>query len=206
MASLKIFRQATGAIIGKYIIKTEFLKLGFYIIKLYIRLVTKQRRIPMTVGIKNATKVHLKLPVSFLMVKSEVAQGQWNKENSITLRAVKMVQPFSKNKFLIIARLLISVNKEPPEYAKNISGRTISLAGSPKIKAIKITPSSPKILPNGSKNEAQMLSSVCPFIKMLALSQIINPAGIAAITALPKTNKVLSNTECIIVFKICGLR
>ena len=134
------------------------------------------------VGIKNATAVHLKLPVSFFMVKSEVAQGQWNKENSITFRAVIMLQPFSKNKFLIMARSPISVNKEPPEYAKNISGRTISLAGRPKIKAIKITPSSPKILPNGSKNAAQMLSRVCPFIKMFALSQIINPAGIAART------------------------
>ena len=34
--------------------------------------------------------------------------------------------------------------------------------------------------------------------------QIIAPAGAATATALPKTNKVLSNSERTIVFKICG--
>ena len=55
----------------------------------------------MTVGIRIARAVHLRLPVSFFMVKIVVAQGQWNRENSITEIAVFIVQPFAIKSSLI---------------------------------------------------------------------------------------------------------
>ena len=55
----------------------------------------KQMRIPQTVGIKKERRVHFRLPVSFLMVRQVVAQGQCIRENKIVLTAVIQVQPFA---------------------------------------------------------------------------------------------------------------
>ena len=38
--------------------------------------------IPITVGIRKAAAVHLRLPVSFFMVRQVVEQGQWNREKT----------------------------------------------------------------------------------------------------------------------------
>ena len=44
------------------------------------------------------------------MVKQEVEQGQWNKENNIVHRAVDIVQPFWVNMVKKEDRLPMSVN------------------------------------------------------------------------------------------------
>ena len=49
--------------------------------------------IPVTVGRRRHRAVHFKLPVSFLMVRSVVEQGQCIREKSIVLMAVIQVQP-----------------------------------------------------------------------------------------------------------------
>lgn len=87
-----------------------------------------------------------------------------------------------------------------------IIGMTISLAGNPKIKAIKITPSKPIALANGSKALEQMCKILLSPIFILAINQIIKPAGAEIHIALFRTNKVRSNIDLIITFPICGLR
>ncbi len=62
-----------------------------------------QEAIPMTVGSAAARAVHLRLPVSFLMVSSVVEQGQWNRENSMVQAAVIQVHPFDTNSCFICA-------------------------------------------------------------------------------------------------------
>ena len=85
-----------------------------------------------------------------------------------------------------------------------IIGITISLAGNPNIKASNIIPSSPIMDANGFNKLAECLSKVILFILILAMIQIIAPAGRATSTALPRINKVLSNMDLIITFIICG--
>ena len=72
--------------------------------------------------------------------------------------------------------------------------------------AIKITPSSPKNLANGSKNVEHIESRLAPSNFKFAISHISAPAGAATAAALPKTNSVLSKTERTITLPICGLR
>ena len=90
-------------------------------------------------------------------------------------------------------------------YAITVIGITISLAGIPRINAIKITPSNPNRRAKGSKKSAQRESRELSPIKTFAISQMIRPAGIAAMTALPNTNIVLSKIERISTFPNCGL-
>ena len=85
-------------------------------------------------------------------------------------------------------------------------GITISLAGSPNIKANKITPSSPKSVAKGFKKFAQWLKTELLPIDIFAIIQIISPAGAATETLRPKTKSVLSKIERIKSFNICGLR
>ena len=61
--------------------------------------------IPVTVGSAAARAVHFKLPVSFLMVRSVVEQGQCIREKSIVLMAVIQVQPLLTKSSLICERL-----------------------------------------------------------------------------------------------------
>lgn len=49
---------------------------------------------PTAVGMAAAAAVHLRLPVSFFIVRSVVEHGQWQSEKSIMLTAVVHVQPF----------------------------------------------------------------------------------------------------------------
>ena len=135
-----------------------------------------------------------------------MAHGQWKSENRIKFIAVNVFHPFCNSKSLIKVRFVISVSTEPPEYAIIIIGTTISFAGKPKMKAISITPSSPKILPIGSKNCDAAVSSEIPPTVILLISHIISPAGTAAIIARESTNSVRSKTDRTITFIICGRR
>lgn len=113
-------------------------------------------------GIIAARAVHLRLPVSFFIVKSVVEQGQCISENRMKQSAVTDVHPFcvkSSRKTEVFSRF---IREDCAVYAIMIIGTTISFAGNPKIKAIRIIPSSPKSLPNGSKNAAQILSKLSP--------------------------------------------
>lgn len=159
-----------------------------------------------TVGSNTETAVHLRLPVSFFIVSTVVEQGQCVREKIITEIAVFTVQPFEIKSSRIAVMEESSVRLPVDIYAIIIIGITISFAGKPKMKAIKITPSSPKRWAKGSKNVAQWRKSEISFIKTFAISQITSPAGAATATERPSTNKVLSKTERIITFANCGLR
>ncbi len=68
-----------------------------------------------------------------------------------------------------------------------------------------MVPSKPNNFPNGSKKAAQCDNNVASPAVTFAKIQIMNPAGAATITALPKTKMVLSNKDLTITFPICGL-
>ena len=74
-------------------------------------------------------------------------------------------------------------------------GMTISLAGKPRRKAMRITPSSPMSLANGSRKEAHQESRLVSRMCRLAMHQMRNPAGTATAAARPSTNRVRSKTE-----------
>ena len=97
-------------------------------------------------------------------------------------------------------------NKPFAIYAIIIIGMTISLAGNPRIKAIRMTPSIPSSLPNGSRKLVQWASRVISPTVIFAISQIKSPAGAATMTALPRTNSVRSKTERTITLPIWGRR
>lgn len=166
----------------------------------------KQKPKPITVGIKIATITHLHFPVSFLMVKQVVEQGQCIKIKITTQTAVKRVQPLATNKSFKTVKSVISVIVPSDIYPMTIIGMTISLAGNPKIKAINITPSKPNKDAKGFKKSAHIFKILTFPIWIFAIHQIIRPAGAATKMALPKTNKVLSKMERTITFPIWGLR
>ena len=68
--------------------------------------------IPVTVGTVTETSVHLRLRVSFLIVKHVVPQGQCIRENSMTQTAVTQVQPWPARSVWSSERLCRSV-REP---------------------------------------------------------------------------------------------
>lgn len=170
-----------------------------------IRFINEQRSIPNKVGNANATKVHFTDFVSDLTVRQVVEQGQWKSINIMVFSAVTKVHPFD-------IRICFTANKFPvsesiplEEYIIKMSGNTISFAGKPNINAVSIIPSSPMILPKGSKKSAMCSKIDKPFIVVFEATQIINPAGAATVMALPKTNSVLSKIDRMIIFEICGL-
>ena len=75
-----------------------------------IQLNKKQKTKPKTVGMRNAKNIHFKLCVSFLMVRSVVAQGRCMSVNKSMETAVKQVQPFCTSKVCRVARLPESVS------------------------------------------------------------------------------------------------
>lgn len=85
-------------------------------------------------------------------------------------------------------------------------GITISLAGRPRMKDIRITPSKPMRAAKGSRAEAQRFRRLIPFRRRLAMSQISIPAGMAAVIARPKTNRVRSGMERIRILQSRGRR
>lgn len=150
--------------------------------------------------------IHLRLPVSFFMVKSVVEQGQCIRQNSTTHTAVTQVHPFWVSSAESEANESYS-NRLPWErYVIRMMGMTISLAGRPRMNAIRITPSRPKKRANGSRNAVPWASSVSPPTFTFASIQIISPAGAAMTTARLNTNSVLSNMERTMTLPICGLR
>ena len=64
----------------------------------------------------------------------------------------------------------------------------------------------PSSLPNGSRKAAQCESRLASATVTFAMSHIIRPAGAATAAALPRTNRVRSNTERTITLPICGRR
>lgn len=162
-----------------------------------------QRITPNAVGNTAASSTHFSLPVSFLTVSNVVEQGQCIRQNTTIQIAVVMLQPLADRIFPSEA-VDISVIVPAPEYAITIMGITVSFAGNPKMNAIKIMPSSPISLPSGSKKFAHILSTLSPPTVIFAARNIISPAGAATIAALPRTKRVLSNTERTITCEICG--
>lgn len=113
-------------------------------------------------------------------------------------KAVSYVHPLETNSSLSCDRLLMSIKVLLDVYAIMMIGITISLAGNPRMNAIRITPSSPIKRANGSRKSEQMASGVVSPTRRFAISQISIPAGIAVITALPRTKAVLSKIDRII--------
>ena len=148
--------------------------------------------------------VHLKLPVSFFMVKTVVAQGQWKSVKIAVHTAVLIVQPLSIKICLIKEISGTPVKFFEDKYPIKIMGKTISFAGNPKINANRINPSRPIALPSGSSKLATKLKSVIPFILIFAVKKIIIEAGIEDVIALPKTKIVRSKTLLTITLPICG--
>ena len=107
---------------------------------------------PKTVGIRAEANIHF-APHSFLMVSKVVAQGQWNRQNSIVHMAVLAVHPLARKRARRLSVLIISPITVDDVYAIIMIGITISFAGRASTNARRMTPSSPKSLAKGSKNE-----------------------------------------------------
>ena len=135
--------------------------LPFYKIRETV-LINRQITIPASVGRSAAIKVHLILPLSFFTVSNVVEQGQCRQENITVQRAVICVQPFEIKISFTACVEKASLKTLPPLYIIRIIGRTISLAGSPNIKAVSITPSKPISFPSGSKNVLIILRMFSP--------------------------------------------
>lgn len=71
---------------------------------------------------------------------------------------------------------------------------------------MRITPESPMSAPSGSKSVAMPYRSVCPSTMTFWHSQMTAPAGIATVTALPRTKIVLSRTLRTMTSPIFGRR
>ena len=121
-------------------------------------------------------------------------------------RAVESVQPFAVSSVFKATRSLISERLPAERYAATIIGRTISFAGNPKINAVRITPSSPKNLANGSRKPVICESSEKFPTEIFESSQMTSPAGAATAAALDKTKRVLSKTDLTTVRPTCGIR
>ena len=161
---------------------------------------------PKAVGKITESAVHLKLAVSFLMVKTVVAQGQWQSEKISIEIAVVISQPFKINNCCTFCKFISPLIIPAPVYAIIIIGTTISFAGKPKIKASKIIPSSPIIFAKGSKKSAACKSIVLSPTKTFDIMKIKSPAGAAVIKARESTKTVRSKIDLTITFKTCGLR
>ena len=85
-------------------------------------------------------------------------------------------------------------------------GSTISLAGNPRMNAIKITPSNPISWANGSKKFAQWFSRLTPPTVTLAIPHSNIPAGAATATARPNTKRVRSQIDRTMTLPIWGFR
>ena len=72
---------------------------------------------PTSVGIAAASRVHLKLPVSFFIVSSAVEQGQCISEKIITFTAVFTVHPFKVKSRYVSARAAVSLSVPSARYA-----------------------------------------------------------------------------------------
>lgn len=132
--------------------------------KVAIEFTVKHSRIPIIVGSKKLNVVHFILLVSLYIVNSVVPHGKWNSENNIVHNAVTQVQPLVVNMFFSCVKFSYSVSVPVDRYAISIIGNTISFAGSPKINAIRITPSNPINLANGFRKFEMYARTVNPFI------------------------------------------
>jgi hypothetical protein len=69
-----------------------------------------QRKTPKTVGSRNPTAVHFRLPVSFFMVRQVVEQGQWKRQKISMHRAVFQVHPLAVSRVRRAAESVISTS------------------------------------------------------------------------------------------------
>jgi len=157
---------------------------------------------PQIVGSINASKVHFILPLSFFILIKVVPQGKCKSVNIITLIPVSKVHPFCFKISPIANVLSISTKLPVAKYDISIIGKTISFAGIPNIKAVKIYPSIPIKLAKGSKKLA-IYERIDKFpIVIFANNHITIPIGAATDIALPSTNRVLSKSDLTITFPI----
>ena len=117
---------------------------------------------PNNVGRRKARIVHLRLPVSFFIVKSVVEHGQCITLNSTKHTAVFMLHPFAISSARISQSAGSSSSEPDAVYAIMAMGRTISFAGKPSMNAISIAPSSPNTRANGSRKSTAAASIDCP--------------------------------------------
>lgn len=169
-------------------------------------LIRKHSSRPKAVGRRMDRRVHFRLPVSLWMVSRVVAQGQWNRVKMSVQAAVVVVQPWAARRAFRVIRLPGSVRLPCSKYAIRIRGITISLAGRPRMKAIRITPSNPMREAKGARKDAQRFRRLMPFIRRFAIAQIRIPAGMAAVIARPRMNRVRSRMERIRILQNCGRR
>ncbi len=172
--------------------------------KIHIEFITTHAKIPQIVGKAMATAVHFKLLVSLYIVKHVVEHGQCIRENIIVHIAVFIVHPFNIRISRILISEVVSTSSPVIVYAISAIGRTISFAGKPNMNAISITPSSPITLASGSKKLVQYSIIVLSPTLTFANSHISSPVGKATITALPKTNSVLSKIDLTIMLPMLG--
>ena len=144
--------------------------------------------------------------VSFFMVRSVVAQGQWKRAKVSIHTAVFRVQPFCTSNRRTWSMAPVSDRVDADIYVISIMGMTISLAGVPSIKAISITPSSPNMDAKGWRKREHTFSMHSPLYDIFDISHMTRPAGTATATALPNTKSVLSATERMMMSPIFGLR
>ena len=165
---------------------------------------SRQKQSPTADGTATARSVCAVLPVSRRMVRSVVAHGEWKSTSRHTDSAVIAVQPFAISSVRKASSEERSVSEDRSAYMSSSSGITSSLAGSASRNAVRITPSSPKKRPIGSKKPVSARSaSPSP---ALASSQMSTPAGSATQTARRRTRSVRSSSERTSTRPICGTR
>lgn len=160
--------------------------------------------IAVIVGIIIPAIAHFRLFVSFFIVRNVVEHGQCNSENTIKHNATPISHPLFMSRSCSVPMLSMPKRVLFDIYDIIMIGITISFAGHPKIKANRITPSSPISMANGSKKLEDISINVAPSTLILAINQITKPAGVATFIALARTNSVLSNIDLTITLPICG--
>ena len=127
------------------------------------------------------------------MVSSVVLHGKCSTEKIIVFRAVSHVQPFAARIRPKDASPVVSVSAVDDEYAMRRMGRTISFAGRPRMKAVRMNPSSPITRAAGCSVWAVDVRMLAPAgVVMLARAHTTAPAGAATINARRSTRSVRS--------------
>ena len=162
--------------------------------------------LPTTVGAIIASAAHFQLSVSCLMVKTVVEQGQCNSEKAIKHSAVVCVHPFCEKSWYITEKSLISLRHPCDKYIIITIGRTISLAGNPRINPVRMAPSIPRNCPAGSRKTTISCKQLSPLYCTFARIHSTIPAGAENTTARRRTNHIFSRTELIKIRLISGFR
>ena len=153
---------------------------------------------PTAVGSITAAAVFLRFAVSLCTVSIVVAHGQWNNVNTMVHSKVSIDHPESN----IAAFSAPTPCRDPtPVMVIRIIGISNSFAGSDKIKARRMIPFMPNILPIGSMKRA----IICNQPKFPRIHRRI-PAGAATFSARPAICRVLSKSDRTRICPILGRR